>query len=143
MTQNSNSAYFNLTAEGIGFLNRPRRIVKGKIPEYYACTIQASRGDAGEKTRFDVRVVGSEAKILFQKMLEEFPALLASDFKARPTVTVGFRVGDIQPKNFETKGKGTTISTIDGRLLKFRFIKINNVLWYEDTKTVAAQLSHF
>lgn len=130
--KSSNSAYFNLTCEGVGFLNRPR-IVKGKkVPEYFAVTISASRGDAGEKTRFDVRVVGSEAKILFQKMLEEFPALLSKDFKKRPTVVVGFRVGDIQPTTFESKGAIT--ATIDGRLLKFKFIRVSGELWYEAQK---------
>lgn len=52
MTQ-SNQNYFNLTADGIGFLNRPREVQgKRKSSNYYACTIQASRGDNGEKTRF-------------------------------------------------------------------------------------------
>ncbi|HGJ8538323.1 TPA: DUF3577 domain-containing protein [Neisseria gonorrhoeae] len=65
MTQ-SNQNYFNLAADGIGFLNRPREVQgKRKSSNYYACTIQASRGDNGEKTRFDLRIVGGQAKELF------------------------------------------------------------------------------
>ncbi|ENV7556889.1 DUF3577 domain-containing protein, partial [Neisseria gonorrhoeae] len=126
MTQ-SNQNYFNLTADGIGFLNRPREVQgKRKSSNYYACTIQASRGDNGEKTRFDLRIVGGQAKELFARLLEEFPQLLSKNYRERPTVVVGFRAGDIQPLKFETNNRETgevleTLS-IDGRLLKFKFI---------------------
>ncbi|EOF8539387.1 DUF3577 domain-containing protein, partial [Neisseria gonorrhoeae] len=85
MTQ-SNQNYFNLTADGIGFLNRPREVQgKRKSSNYYACTIQASRGDNGEKTRFDLRIVGGQAKELFARLLEEFPQLLSKNYRERPT----------------------------------------------------------
>ena len=47
-------AYFNLTADGVGYLNRVRIVQsKGKRgSEYFACTIQALHGDADEKSRF-------------------------------------------------------------------------------------------
>lgn len=134
------SAYFNLTADGVGYLNRPRTVqAKGKrSSEYFACTIQALHGDADEKSRFDLRIVGGEAKDLFARLLDEFPALLDADYKRRPTVFVGFRAGDITPIAFETnakddKGKPIKITTpsIDGRLLKFKFIKVNGEYWYK------------
>lgn len=141
MTQSTNqnaNAYFNLTADGIGFLNRPRTVQskhKNSQP-YYACTVQASRGDAGDKTRFDLRVVGGKAKELFEKLLQEFPNLQASDHKQRPTVSVGFRAGDLQPIMFETQNRqtGERIQTlsIDARLLKFKFIKVNGQYWYTE-----------
>lgn len=133
------SAYFNLTADGVGYLNRPRTVqAKGKrSSEYFACTIQALHGDADEKSRFDLRVVGGEAKDLFSRLLDEFPALLDADYKRRPTVFVGFRAGDITPIAFETnakddQGKPIKITTpsIDGRLLKFKFIKVDGQYWY-------------
>lgn len=137
MTQ-TNQNYFNLTADGIGFLNRPREVQgKRKSSNYYACTIQASRGDEGEKTRFDLRVVGGQAKELFARLLEEFPQLLSKNYRERPTVVVGFRAGDIQPLKFETNNRETgevleTLS-IDGRLLKFKFIKVDGDMWYQSS----------
>ena len=136
MTQATTNSYFNLTAEGIGFLNRPRRVTGKKI-DYFACTIQASRGNEGDKTRFDLRVVGGQAKELFEQLLEQFPDLENNDFKKRPKVVVGFRAGDIQATVFEstnarTKEKVVTPS-IDGRLLKFNFIKVNGEFWYKSS----------
>lgn len=141
-TQTQNT-YFNLTADGIGFLNRPRT-VNTKKSSYYACTIQASRGDANDKTRFDLRVVGGEAKTLFAQLLEDFPALTSSNFRDHPTVVVGFRAGDIVATTFETTNRETgekvQTPTIDGRLLKFKFIKVNGELWYtEKTAETASQ----
>lgn len=141
MTQSfqTQSQYFNLTAEGIGFLNRPRLVEGKKVQAYYACTIQACRGDAGDKTRFDLRIVGAEAKELFRQLLEAFPELLSGNFKERPTVVVGFRAGDITPVQFETTdrktGEKVSSLSIDGRLLKFRFIKVNKQLWYKEEST--------
>lgn len=136
MTQ-TNQNYFNLTANGIGFLNRPREVQGRKSSNYYACTINASRGDDGEKTRFDLRVVGGQAKELFARLLEEFPQLLSKNYRERPTVVVGFRAGDIQPLKFETNNRETgevleTLS-IDGRLLKFHFIKVDGDMWYQSS----------
>lgn len=137
MTQ-TNQNYFNLTADGIGFLNRPREVQgKRKSSNYYACTIQASRGDNGEKTRFDLRIVGNHAKELFARLLEEFPQLLSKNYRERPTVVCGFRAGDIQPLKFETNNRETgevleTLS-IDGRLIKFKFIKVDGDMWYQSS----------
>ena len=139
--QNQVPAYYNLTAEGIGFLNRPRTVQgkhKGSQP-YFACTIQASRGDAGDKSRFDLRDVGGRAKEIFAQLLDEFPELLQKDYRKMPTVVVGFRAGDIQPSSFESTRKGVDgefekirTETIDGRLLKFKFIKVNGEYWYTE-----------
>jgi hypothetical protein len=136
-------AYFDLTADGVGFMNRPR-VVQGKRGSghvYFSCTIQALHGDADEKARFDVRIVGGKAKELFAKLLEEFPDLLSSDYKRRPTVFIGFRVGDLHPVVFETNSKNdknepvkVNTPSIDARLLKFKFIKVNRQVWYTEKK---------
>ena len=140
--------YFDLTADGVGFMNRPR-VVQGKRgSEYFSCTIQALHGDADEKSRFDVRIVGGKAKELFAKLLEEFPDLLSNDYKRRPTVFVGFRVGDLRPVVFETNSKNdrnesvkVNTPSIDGRLLKFKFIKVNRQYWYTEKDDAQAQSS--
>ena len=136
MTQATTNSYFNLTAEGIGFLNRPRRVTGKKI-DYFACTIQAARGNEGDKTRFDLRVVGGQAKELFEQLLEQFPDLENKNFDKRPKVVVGFRAGDIQATVFESTNSRTqekvVTPSIDGRLLKFNFIKVNGKFWYKSS----------
>ena len=128
--QTSSQQYFNLTVDGCGFLNRPRIVqTKSKNGSYFSATIQANRGNDGERTRMEVRIVGDEAKSLFQKMLDEYPALLDKDYKKHPSVFVSFRVGDIQPMSFQTKD-GKTILYIDGRVLKFNSISVNKQKWF-------------
>lgn len=125
--------FFNLTVDGCGFLNRPRIVQsKGKNGSYFSATIQAKRGDSGEITRFEIRVVGGEAKSLFQKLLDEYPALLDKDYKKHPSVFVSFRIGDIQPMSFENKQTGKPVLYIDGRLLKFKSITVNKEKWYAE-----------
>lgn len=142
MTQATQNTYFNLTADGIGFMNRPRTVKAKRGNPYYACTIHASRGDAGDKSRFDVRIVGSEAKELFAKLLQAYPNLQSDDLKQRPTVLLGFRVGDLQAITFETTSRETgekiVTPTIDCRLLKFKFIKVNGEYWYREQREPSA-----
>lgn len=131
---NNSSSFVNLTCNGIGFLNRPRVVNVKKSSEYYAATIMAAHGDSNDKTRFEVRIVGTEAKEIFAKLLQEYPALLSDDFKQRPTVSVGFRVADLQASTFTSKD-GKEIPYIDARLLKFSFIKVNKTQFYPASET--------
>ena len=130
------SHYYNLTSQGVGFLNRPRIVeVKGKggkSNQYYAANIQALRGDkeSPEKTPFSVRITGTEAKELFAKLLADFPDLTHKDFNKRPKVFVGFSIGDIQPMSYTRKDTDEVQNIIDGRLLKFTFINVNGESWY-------------
>lgn len=122
------SAYNNLIVKGTGFINRPRVVEGKKCPKYFAASIAANRGE-NEKSSFEVRIVGGEAKSLFEKLLQEFPALLDKDWKKRPTVSCGFSIGDIQAMTYTAKD-GKEVSYIDGRLLKFTFISVAGEMWY-------------
>ena len=122
------SAYNNLIVKGTGFINRPRVVEGKKCPKYFAASIAANRGE-NEKSSFEVRIVGGEAKSLFEKLLQEFPALLDKDWKKRPTVSCGFSIGDIQAMTYTAKD-GKEVPYIDGRLLKFTFISVAGEMWY-------------
>lgn len=130
------SHYYNLTSQGVGFLNRPRTVeVKGKggkSNQYYAANIQALRGDkeSPEKTPFSVRITGTEAKELFAKLLADFPDLLHKNFNKRPKVFCGFSIGDILPASYKRKDTDEEALNIDGRLLKFTFINVDGKSWY-------------
>ncbi|MBQ9725830.1 MAG: DUF3577 domain-containing protein [Neisseriaceae bacterium] len=138
-TSPNQNNFNNLIVRGIGFLNRVRVVSGGKkSAEYLSMTINALRGDSGDKTRFEVRVSGNKAKELVTKLMEEFPDISHEDFAQRPTLFAGFNIGDIQPMSFEAKqksGKTTTVHYIDGRLLKFHFINVNKTQWYKANQT--------
>ena len=134
MSNQSNSQYFNLTADGVGFVNRIRKVQSKKGDPYFGCTIQASYGDSGDKCRFDVRVVGNEAKEAFQSLVETYPDLLSAEVKKHPTVMISFRLGDLNPKAIEfTDGDGQSRSfaTIDARLLIAKSIKVNGEVFHK------------
>lgn len=63
--------------------------------------------------------------------------MLSKNYRERPTVVVGFRAGDIQPLKFEATnhktGEVSELLTIDGRLLKFKFIKVDGDMWYQSS----------
>ena len=115
--------FFDLHVEGIGYLNRVRE-VKVKKGQFWACSISAIRGDANDVdyTKFDVRVIGSEAR--------EFVKRLKPEVDAKKAVIVGFKLGDIYPEKFVYENgdrKGEVGMVIKGRLLKVRFAKVDGV----------------
>ncbi|MFV2028656.1 DUF3577 domain-containing protein [Neisseria sp. S1] len=138
-TSKTEKTFFNLTCEGVGYMNRPRW-VESKKSKYIACTIQALRGDEEDKTRFDVRVVGGQAQKVFEDLLEAYPDLLSDDYKKRPTVTIGFRVGDIYAKTYEANDRKTgekiLTPTIDGRLIRIKYLKVRGEVFYHDELNV-------
>ena len=122
MSNQVQSAFFDLHVEGVGYLNRVRTVRPKKGQEFLACTISAMRGAAGqvEYTKFDCRVSGAEAKQMVR--------LLEPEVAAKKSVIVGFKLGDIYPEVFTyEKGerKGQQGVSIKARLLKVKFAKVD------------------
>ncbi|MCL4745644.1 MAG: DUF3577 domain-containing protein [Burkholderiaceae bacterium] len=118
----SQSSFFNLHVEGVGYLNRVRTVKPKKGQEFLACTVSAMRGSTDNigYTRFDCRVSGADA----QKIVKR----LESDVAAEKTVLIGFKIADIYPELFTfEKGdkKGQPGVSIKGRLLRVKFAKVN------------------
>ena len=118
----SQSSFFNLHVEGVGYLNRVRTVKPKKGQEFLACTVSAMRGSTDDigYTRFDCKVSGAEA----QKIVKR----LESDVAAEKTVIIGFKIADIYPELFTfEKGekKGQPGVSIKGRLLRVKFAKVN------------------
>ena len=116
------SSFFNLHVEGVGYLNRVRTVKPKKGQEFIACTVAAMRGSTDDigYTKFDCRVSGAEA----QKIVKR----LESEVAAEKTVLIGFRIADIYPELFTfEKGdrKGQPGVSIKGRLLRIKFAKVN------------------
>ena len=118
----SQSSYFNLLVEGVGYLNRVRTVKPKKGQEFLACTVSAMRGSTDDigYTRFDCKVSGGEAQKIVRR--------LEPDVAAEKTVLIGFRIADIYPELFTfEKGdrKGQPGVSIKGRLLRVKFVKVN------------------
>ena len=116
------SSFFNLHVEGVGYLNRVRRVKPKKGQEFLACTVSAMRGSTDDiaYTKFDCKVSGAEA----QKIVN----LLEADVADEKAVIIGFKIADIYPEMFTfEKGdrKGELGVSIKGRLLRVKFAKVN------------------
>jgi len=122
MSNQSEVSYFDLHVEGVGYLNRVRKVQPKRGQEFLACSIAGMRGaqTAVEYTHFECRVSGEDAKRII--------TLLESDVEAKKQVIVGFRLGDPYPEVFTfEKGnrQGQQGLSIKARLLKVRFAKVN------------------
>jgi len=118
----SQSSFFNLHVEGVGYLNRVRTVKPKKGQEFLACTVSAMRGstDSIGYTKFDCRVSGADA----QKIVKR----LEPEVAAEKSVIIGFRIADIYPETFtfeRGEKKGQTGVSIKGRLLRIKFAKVN------------------
>lgn len=118
----SQSSFFNLFVEGVGYLNRVRTVKPKKGQEFLACTVSAMRGSTADLgyTKFDCKVSGAEA----QKIVKQ----LEPDVAAEKAVIIGFKIADIYPELFTfEKGdkKGQPGVSIKGRLLRVKFAKVN------------------
>lgn len=127
-TQNQNS-FFNLTAKGIGWINRIRAVKKGRHT-FYACTFSALRGEEDEnghveQTTFELLVKGSEAK-------EHFINILDNGYKKEDKVWASLDISDIRPdvnkdgvpQSF-VRNDGTHLVVIRANLLRINYLKIN------------------
>ena len=132
MTASTQTNHFNLHVNGVGYLNRVRRVetksAGRKAQPFLACSIAALRGNADQPdyTYFDLRVSGSEAI----EMVEQ----LMVDVEQQRKVVVSFRVGDIYPHLYERDvrdqtgrptGKRESAVLIKGRLLLINSISID------------------
>lgn len=114
---------FDLIIEGVGYLNRVRKVTPKKGPAYLACTVNAMMGkaDAVEYVGIDCIVVGSIAKQVVEQ--------LTADVEAQRKVIIGFRAGDPKPDFYEypdrETGEPKSRSGLKARLLQVTFAKVN------------------
>lgn len=129
------TSYFNLHAEGCGYLNRVRAVTPEKGSPYLACTIAAKHGDTANPTttKFDCRVSGVRAQSIVQQ--------LEAAVNAEQRVFIGFRIGDFVPELFVYQNgvrKGETGVVNKGRLLQVTFAKVDGQTFELPPEEVAA-----
>ena len=140
----NNQNYFDLHVRGIGYLNRARIVTPKKGKPFFAVTIAAFRGDEGEKTYFDCKIVGNEAKALFEAhQLDQLKLGRNGEDKA----IIGFNLGDLYAEEFTYSSEHTDPAKagkkgfgLKARLLKINYLKINEVV-VVDSSTGGVQQS--
>ncbi|EHH1077200.1 DUF3577 domain-containing protein [Vibrio parahaemolyticus] len=130
MSNNNQKPYFDLHTMGFGLINRTRLVTPKKGDPFYAVTIAACRGDDGEKTYIDCKVVGKEAIALFeQHNLDSYDFGINGNDKG----SLSFVISDIYldtftyPSNHSTKA-GQLGAGLKGRLLSVKYLKVNDVV---------------
>lgn len=122
-------SFFNLTAKGIGWINRIRAVKKGRHT-FYACTFNALRGEEDEnghveQTTFELLVKGSKAKDHFIRILE-------NGYTKEDKVWASLDISDIRPDlndagapNSFVRKDGTHLVVIRANLLRINYLKLN------------------
>ena len=128
-TQTNQTNHFNPHVNGIGYLNRVRWVetkANGrKANPFLACSISALRGhsDQPDYTYFDLRVSGSEAIEIVEKLMQ--------DVQAGRKVVLSFRVGDIYPHVYMRDIRDANGNRTNGQepaaLIKGRLLLINSI----------------
>jgi hypothetical protein len=139
----SNEKYFDLRINGIGYLNRARKVTPKRADAFLAVDVTALHGSADDiqKIRFDCRVVGEAAKEVVERLMPQIndQGRLASDGTTlRHKVLAGFRLGDLYAEPFTyQKGKreGEIGVSLKARLLRVDWVKVDGNIAYQ-TKTV-------
>ena len=126
MTQ-PETKYFDLHVQGIGYLNRVREVKPSRSEPFWATDIAAIFGSADnvQRTRFDCRVVGTEA----QRVIAHAKKHVDADRK----VLVAFKLGDLYAETFTfEKGEkaGTTGISLKARLLRIDWVKVDGKTVY-------------
>lgn len=144
------SKYFDLHISGIGYLNRARVVEPKKGAPFLAVDITAIHGDSDDlqKTRFDCRVSGAEAKKVIEQFMPQINdqgRMAADGTTLRHKVLAGFRLGDLYTDVFTyDKGdkKGTTGVSLKARLLLLDWVKVDGKTVYQaKVETSAEQVS--
>ena len=126
MSQNE-TKYFDLHIQGIGYLNRIREVSPQRSNPFWAVDIAAIFGSADDvqKTRFDCRVVGTEARRVIAEMKPHVDA--------EKKVLAAFKLGDLYADTFTyQKGQkaGTVGVSLKARLLRIDWVKVDGETVY-------------
>jgi len=135
----SNQKYFDIHINGIGYLNRARKVTPKRADAFLAVDVTALHGSADDiqKIRFDCRVVGEVAKEVVERFMLQIndQGRLASDGTTlRHKVLAGFRLGDLYAEPFTyQKGKreGEIGVSLKARLLRLDWVKVDGNFVYQ------------
>lgn len=120
--------YFDLTLEGLGYLNNIREIPRTNKEPLWGCTIAALRGavENADYTYFECLAAGIEVKRLIKKIK------VNADTKQR--ILIGFTLGSLRAKPFffeSGQKRGQPGVQLNTNLIHIKWIKIDGVDVYK------------
>lgn len=129
--ETNETKYFDLHITGVGYLNRVREVSPKRSDPFLAADISALSGASNDVqyTRFDSRVVGTEAKRVVRAAMKHV--------EADKKVLVGFKLGDLYAETFEYKSEkraGETGISLKTRLLRVDWVKVDGETVYTAPK---------
>ncbi|MEW8375837.1 MAG: DUF3577 domain-containing protein [Candidatus Thiodiazotropha sp.] len=135
----SNEKYFDLHIDGIGYLNRARKVTPKRADAFLAVDVTALHGLSGDvqKTRFDCRVVGEAAKDVIERLMSlinDQRQLGSNGTTLRHKVLAGFHLGDLYAEPFTyQKGEreGEIGISLKARLLRLDWVKVDGNFVYQ------------
>lgn len=130
----SQSSYFNLHIDGLGYLSNIREI-NTATGSFLSCTINALHGstEKPEYTRFDVTVSGKQTSSLIRRC--------QNAVNEERKVLIGFKLSNLTADVFTlNKGDhaGESRASLRARLIKISFIKVGQNMVYKAEKPESA-----
>lgn len=137
MSNQNQTTYVNLTADGLGFINRMRWAEPRNGDAYLALSLNAFHGKDGKKQQlFEAIPKGDVVCGLLQELMDQYPEL-CEDYQGdqKVTATCGFTVAGLEArKPFRTR-TGKEVYPIGCNLIRIKWIKVNGEFWYREQPT--------
>jgi predicted Zn-dependent protease len=127
MSANETRQYFDLHTQGIGYLNRIRKVTPNEGNPFLSVTIAALRGsvDNAQYTHFECHVAGKKAQEVVRQLK---PAV-----EGNQKVLIGFTLSDLYAESFTFKNgdkAGETGISLKARLLRIAWAKVDGQPFY-------------
>ena len=136
MSNQNQTTYVNLTADGLGFINRMRWAEPRNGDAYLALSLNAFHGKDGKKQQlFEAIPKGGAVCGLLQELMDQYPELTEGyQGQGNVTATCGFTVAGLEArKPFQTR-TGKEVYPIGCNLIRIKWIKVNGQYWYREPR---------
>ena len=134
MSNNEGNKYFDLHTNGIGYLNRVRKVTPEEGTPFLSVIIAALRGsvDNVQYTHFECVVSGKQAQLLVRQLK---PAV-----EGNMKVLIGFTLSDLYAEPFTYKNgdkAGETGVSLKARLLRVSWAKVDGKPFFTEQESAA------
>ena len=138
MSNQNQTTYVNLTADGLGFINRMRWAEPRNGDAYLALSLNAFHGKDGKKQQLLEAIPKGDAVCgLLQELMDQYPELCEGyQGDQKVTATCGFTVAGLEArKSFRTR-TGKEVYPIGCNLIRIKWIKVNGEFWYREEQQI-------
>lgn len=136
MSNQNQTSYVNLTANGLAFINRLRWAEPRDGEAYMALSLNAFHGKNGKKNQlFEAIPKGDAVCGMLQELMDQYPELCEGyQGDQKVTATCGFTVAGLEArKPFRTRS-GKEVYPIGCNLIRIKWIRVNGQYWYREPR---------